>query len=136
MMVDLRSPRLSRRHRLIAVAFGLGSVEHVAGLAGLAFGWQMYPHYPWWRHAAFAAVDAAIAWLAVRRPHRLFLPLAAFLIEQLATNGVETWQVWSVEHQVQWNVLVILTLIAVATVWTRPSFNSNSVRPASNERCS
>jgi hypothetical protein len=133
MMIDLRSRRLPWCHRLIAVAFGLGSLEHVVGLVGLGVGWPMYSHYPWWRHAAFATVDGAIAWLAVRQPRRLFLPLAAFLVEQLATNGVETWQTWSVNHQLQWSVLVTLPLIAVAVVCVWPSFNSNPVCAAPNE---
>jgi hypothetical protein len=72
--------------------------------------------YPWWRHAAFIAVDALIAYLALTRPDRLFLPLLAFLVEQILTNGVRAWLEWQATHHVLWSVVVMHVLIVAAVV--------------------
>jgi hypothetical protein len=130
-MTANHGPRLPWRYRIIAIAFGLGSLEHTIGLVGLWFGWHMYANYPGWRHAAFASVDASIAWLAMRRPDRLFVPLLALLGEQVATNGIETWQVWLAERRVQWLVVATLPLFAAAVFATRPTRGRERRRRAS-----
>jgi hypothetical protein len=127
-------PELSWRNRLIAVAVGVGSMEHAVGLVGLLFGWQMYANYPLWRHAAFASVDASIAWLAVRQPRRLFLPLLALLAEQIATNGTEAWQSWHSSHRVEWMIVLTLPLIACAVVATYPGYRTRLVRALPSDR--
>jgi hypothetical protein len=81
----------------------------------------MYADYPWWRHAAFGIVDASIASLAVRRPARLFFPLLAFFVEQVATNGIDAREEWLLHHRVQWLVLVTLPLILAAVIAVAPS---------------
>jgi hypothetical protein len=125
-----RRPEFSWRHRLIALGFGLGSLEHMVGLVGLLVGWQMYSNYPWWRHAAFAGVDASIAWLALRRPQRLLVPLLAMLGEQLATNGTEAFHTWQSAHRVEWPIIVTLPLIACAVVAVYPGYPIRLVRRA------
>ena len=100
---------------IIAAGFALGSLEHAVGLVLLAFHIEMYAAYPAWRHAAFAMVDASIAYLAIRHSDRLFIPLFAFLIEQIATNGVAAYQDWEATHHASWVVVVMHLLIACAT---------------------
>jgi hypothetical protein len=76
--------------------------------------------YPAWRHAAFAAVDASIAYLAIRHPDRLFVPLFAFLVEQIATNGVEAYRDWTAARHVPWLAVIMHVFIfcAAAAAWT------------------
>jgi hypothetical protein len=106
------------RRRLIAVGFALGSVEHAVLLILLWFHVEVYAGYPWWRHAAFTVVDGLIAYLAARRPDWLFIPLLAFLIEQILTNGAEAWREWQAIHHVLWVVVVMHVLISGAVVST------------------
>jgi hypothetical protein len=106
----------SRLTAVVALGFALGSLEHLVGLVLLAFGVEMYADYPAWRHAAFSVVDALIATLAVRRPDRLFIPLAAFFVEQVAVNGAMAWRHWTAHREIVWPVLVMLALILAATV--------------------
>ena len=100
--------------RLVSIGFTLGAIEHAVGLVGMAFGWHMYANYPWWRHAAFTCVDGGIAWLAIRRPARVVIPLGAMLIEQIATNGVYAYDALTREHRIEWPVWIVLPLIAMA----------------------
>jgi hypothetical protein len=109
--------------RLIGLGFGFGALEHAVGLVGLWLGWEMYAGYPWWRHAAFTAVDASIAWVAFRRPDRLFVPLLAFLVEQIATNGVDAWQDWRLFHRIGWLDVAVQLLILAAVIVAGPRFN-------------
>jgi hypothetical protein len=102
--------------RLIAIGFALGSVEHAVLLILLGFHIEVYAAYPAWRHAAFTVVDALIAYVAARHPDRLFVLLLAFLIEQIATNGVTAWREWQATHHVLWLVVVIHVLILSATI--------------------
>lgn len=102
--------------RLIAIGYTLGSLEHATGLALLVFGIEMYSHYPAWRHAAFTGVDALIAWVAMRHPDRLFFFLLAFLIEQIITNGRLALREWSNHRHILWVVVIMHTLIFLATV--------------------
>jgi hypothetical protein len=102
--------------RLIAIGYTLGSLEHATGLVLLAFGIEMYSHYPAWRHAAFVGIDAFIAWVAVRRPDWLFFFLLAFLIEQIITNGRLALREWTDHRHVLWMVVAMHILIFLATV--------------------
>ena len=128
------------RNRLIvvvAIGFALGSLEHLVGLVLLAFGVEMYADYPAWRHAAFSVVDALIATLAVRRPDRLFIPLAAFFVEQAAVNGTMAWRHWSAHREIVWPVVVVLPLLLGATVIAaresrRPRHASSVLRSTSS----
>ena len=105
-----------RTATITGVGFALGSLEHATGLILLAFHIELFSGYPAWRHAVFTVVDASIAWVAMRRPDRLFLPLCAFLVEQVVTNGVRAWREWSTAHHVLWVVVVMHVLIFSATV--------------------
>jgi hypothetical protein len=101
---------------LVAIGFALGSLEHAIGFVLLLFGVEMYAGYPAWRHAAFTVVDALIAFLAITRPHRLLIPLLAFLIEQILINGAYAWRTWRTTGEILWVVPVMIALIAAARV--------------------
>jgi len=45
------------------------------------------PDYPAWRHPVMVSADAAIAWIALRRPQWLILALTTWVIEQTMVNG-------------------------------------------------
>lgn len=102
--------------RIVAIGFAIGSVEHLIGLVLLAFHIEMYARYPAWRHAAFALVDAGIAYLAFTRPRRLLFPVLAFLIEQLLVNGSHAWRTWRTSGEVLWGIPVMIALIGAAVV--------------------
>lgn len=102
---------------IVAVGFTLGCLAHAIGLVLLLFGVEWYgAGYPAWRHAAFTCVDALVAYLAFRRPERLFVPLAAFLIEQIAVNGTFAWRTWRATGEIVWAIPAMLVLISAATV--------------------
>jgi hypothetical protein len=105
-----------RLTRIVAIGFALGSLEHAVGFVLLLFGVEMYTNYPGWRHAAFMCVDALIAYLAVRRPERLFMPLVVFLIEQVAVNGTYAWRTWRTTGEIVWAIPVMIAVIGAATV--------------------
>jgi len=106
-----------RLTRVIAVCFALGCLLHAIGFALMLFGVELYgAGYPAWRHAAFVLADALIAYLAFRRPERLFVPLLAFLIEQVAVNGTFAWRAWRTTGAVAWGVPVTILLISAAMV--------------------
>jgi hypothetical protein len=106
----------TRLMTIVAIGFALGSVEHLIGLVLLGFHIEMYAHYPAWRHAAFTAVDAGIAFLAFTRPRRLFVPLLAFLVEQILINGSHAWRTWRTSGDMLWTIPIMIALVGAATI--------------------
>ena len=110
------SGRPHRLTRVVAIGFAVGSLEHLVRLLLHAFGIEVIAGYPMWRDAAFTLVDAGIAFLAFTRPHRLFVPVLAFLIEQALINGTEAWGAWRDSREVVWRIPLMIVLIGAATV--------------------
>jgi hypothetical protein len=105
--------------RVVAVGFSLGALEHVTGAVLLAFGVAIFPpSYPWWRHVAMAVVDAAVVWIAIRRPTLLIPALGAFLIEQLVVNGPFVWRE-ATEGRVEWGALATIGFVVgiLVRIW-------------------
>ena len=107
----MSKPRLTR---VVAIGFAMGSVEHLIGLVLHGLHIEVVAHYPAWRHAAFALVDAGIAFVGFTRPRRLFVPVLAFLIEQILINGTEAWRTWRTSGEILWLVPVMIVLIGLA----------------------
>jgi hypothetical protein len=103
-------------NRATAVGFALGCVEHATLFVFQWRGIWSLSNYPLWRHAAHAAVDGSIAYVGFRRPDRLFIPLLAFLVEQVLINGVPAIPVWRNTHDVPWVVVVEIALLSCALV--------------------
>ena len=95
--------------RLTALGFAAGSLAHATGGVLLLVGITLWPYaadYPVWRHAAFAAVDALIAWISVRHQRWRVFPLAAFWAQQAWAHGL--------------TLIVALVLMAVlCAAWER-----------------
>jgi len=65
-----------------AIGFAAGSALHAVAFLLIGLGIYLYGlDYPAWRHPVMASADAAIAWIAVRRPQWLILALATWVIE-------------------------------------------------------
>ena len=74
--------------RVTAIGFAAGSALHAVAFLLIGLGIYLYGlDYPAWRHPVMASADAAIAWIAVRRPQWLILALATWVIEQTMVNG-------------------------------------------------
>ena len=113
----IAKPRSALRPvRLVAIGFALGSVEHLIRLVLHVFHIEVVAGYPAWRDAAFALVDASIACLGFTRPHRLFVPVLAFLIEQIVVNGSAAWRTWRVSGEILWMIPVMIVLIGTGAV--------------------
>jgi len=83
----LRGRSISVAH-LTAIGFAAGGALHA--VAFLLIGLRIYlygPDYPAWRHPVMVSADAAIAWIALRRPQWLILALTTWVIEQTMVNG-------------------------------------------------
>jgi len=106
---------VSRPARIVAIGFALGSLEHLVRLVLHGFGIELVAGYPAWRDAAFTVVDASIACIGFTRPHRLFIPLLAFLIEQVAVNGTYAWRTWRGSGEILWMIPAMIVLIGAAT---------------------
>jgi hypothetical protein len=112
------------RFRLISVGFAIGAVVHCAELCARLLG-ASPPAYPLWRHALFIGIDTALAVLAPLAPRRLWLPLAALLLQQSFTHGRVAWSTWQHGHRLAWvDALVVLflglsTLAATDFRWRR-----------------
>jgi hypothetical protein len=107
------------RFRLIAAGFALGAVAHGTGLiAFLALHFELRPGYPPWRDAVFTVVDAGLAALALRAPRRLWLPVLAFLVQQVTNHGAWAWRAWTDAHRIDWGLLVTLSFV----MWSAPSW--------------
>jgi hypothetical protein len=90
--------------RVIGIGFAAGSAVHAAAFLLMGLGLFLYgTTYPAWRHVVMAAVDAGIAWIAWRRPAWLLAALAAWVLEQTLTNGVEPF-----------SLLVVAAMVALA----------------------
>jgi hypothetical protein len=73
---------------MVAIGFALGALAHFTSWVLLWWGIEVYGHgYHGWRHPTFTVVDAFIAWVAVRFPAWLALPLALFAAEQTWDHG-------------------------------------------------
>ena len=74
---------------VIAIWFAAGAAIHATGFMLTWFGVDLYgAPYPPWRHAVMALIDAAIAFVAMRRQRWLFIALPAWAAEQALVNGV------------------------------------------------
>jgi hypothetical protein len=76
--------------KLTALGFVIGAVTHTVAIGLFMSGIELYgPGYPWWRHLVMAALDAAVAWIALRRTTWLVFALLAYVAEQIAVNGLK-----------------------------------------------
>jgi hypothetical protein len=98
----------------VAVGFAVGSVEHLARLLLHGFGVEVVANYPAWRDAAFSLVDGVIAFIGFTDRRRLFVPVLAFLVEQIVINGSEAWRTWRASGEILWLVPVTIVVIGVA----------------------
>jgi hypothetical protein len=105
--------------RIVGIGFAAGSLEHLIGLVLLGFQIEMFTSYPAWRHAAFAFVDAGIAYLAFTRPRRVFIPLLAMLIEQIVVNGSSAWRTWCTSGEILWSIPLMIALMFAASIVAR-----------------
>jgi hypothetical protein len=72
--------------------------------------------YPGWRHAAFTVFDAAVVWVALRRPRALVFFLLAYLIVQAFANGRWASHEWAGAGRIPWILIAVDTLVLVAMV--------------------
>lgn len=108
--------RTSRVTRLVAIGFALGALEHFAGAVLLLFDVAIFPPpYAGWRHAAMAAADGAIVWIALKRSRLLIPVLAIFLAEQLMVNGPFAWRE-AAAGRFEWGAMATLGFVAAALV--------------------
>ena len=103
--------------RLTAIGYALGSLEHATRPAIMFAGIRLAPaDYPAWRDPAFALFDAAIVWVALRRPRWLSFFLLAFLTEQVVSHGPWVWRRWTSGEGLPWVLLVVDGFVLVALV--------------------
>jgi hypothetical protein len=122
--------------RLVVIAFIVGAIVHAVGFVrGLLDLVPPAPHYPPWRHALMAGADVTIASVAFRRPRALVFVLAAFLLQQIATNGRFALTEWRDGGVVHGQMIVMLCLEAAA-VYLAVLIRRQPARPAQGESTS
>jgi hypothetical protein len=102
--------------RLAAAGAVVAVGIHVAALAIPAFGAAHYPGYPAWRHVVFVAIDAAAAWLFLRRPAWFVWAFGALTLQVLYSHGGSAWSSWQRDGHVRWIDAAALIAIPVALV--------------------
>jgi hypothetical protein len=106
-----RAARRAARFRFIAVVFAFGGAFHVAAAFMPSLGTAVGSTSPAWRHALFAAMDAALAVAIVKRPPILKFALILLFAQQLTTHGVGLWQAWTNGQGVSWVSLAVLSFL-------------------------
>jgi hypothetical protein len=98
------------RHRILAgfaVCLVVVSAYHAAAIV-----WRdIHPSSSPLRHGLFVVIDLGMAvglWL---RPKGIFWVFAALSIQQLHSHGHRLWRVWSLEHQVDWASVLVVTAV-------------------------
>lgn len=101
--------RLAAAGALVAVAI------HAAALAVPAFATATYPPgYPAWRHLLFVAIDAALAWLFLRRPGWFVWAYAILTAQVIYSHGGGALASWQRHGRVAWIDVVALVAVPLA----------------------
>lgn len=103
--------------RLTGAGFALGSLAHATRFALVFAGIRLAPPtYPAWRDPAFALFDAAIVWVAFRRPRWLVFVLLAFVAGQVEYHGPWVWRHWASGDGLPWALVAVDGFVLIALI--------------------
>ena len=95
---------------VLAFAFALAALFHLAAVVAPSIAEPSPP----WRHALFAAINAAAAAGMLKRPRAFVFAFAALTAQQLYSHGTYGVDVWRREARIDWaSVVVVIAMVTV-----------------------
>lgn len=97
---------------LFALFFVGSAIFHTVGF----FDPTLRPGYPSWRHALFAGLNVAAAFLILRRPLLAIPFFALATVQQVYSHGSNLLRVWNEQHTINWVDIVVIVLVPTVFV--------------------